>query len=133
MLKKINIQISIPSRRNIALTILTFLAGSLTVYGFVKKDLDNLETMRKTGQKIISNCSQALEINNRMINNCSDAYTEITTCLSDTKHCNLQQASHRLDILNAEKILLEQKRDFNDKSAKEIFEGLGGIMSTGKK
>ncbi|PIR42702.1 hypothetical protein CO058_00585 [candidate division WWE3 bacterium CG_4_9_14_0_2_um_filter_35_11] len=61
-----------------------------------------------TNKKQMEICVNAIDTSNKLLNNCSEAYTTFGDCVSST-NCDVETTQQKLSDLNTQKIELEKE------------------------
>src|SRR5581483_9699111 len=104
--------------------ILVILLLILSTFYFWKKSI-SYENKLHTLSKVTNNCLTGLDITQQLINNCSNAYLIMTSCVSNLNICNVNSAKERLQMLNSEKQKLQYQLNI-------LTEEIGSLTSTSK-
>lgn len=113
-----------PRRRDVIVATVFFLAGVVLTF-FISSAAYNaeVETNRSLTLDIIDNCIGSIEAGDALVNNCSDAYSEVAQCFSNLENCDMEESEKRLAELNAEKSLIQEK-------LKTLTEEMDSIIAT---
>lgn len=98
------------NKREIIIAVAFFSLGLVTMYFYSSSSYKTkLAANKQITLEIIDNCTSSLQANDDLVNNCSDAYSEVATCFSNYKSCDLNKSQARLDQLNNEKKIIQGK------------------------
>ena len=99
-----------PKKREIVIATSFFLIGLISAYlFFLYTNGKKLESNRLITIDIIDNCTSILEVNDALINNCSDAYSEVTNCFADLNSCDMDKSAKRLEELDTRKKTIQTR------------------------
>lgn len=98
------------NKREIIVAVAFFVLGLVVMYFYSANSYkDKLAANKQITLDIIDNSTASLEASDALVNNSSNAYTEVATCFSDYKSCDLYKSQARLDQLNSEKRIIQAK------------------------
>lgn len=99
-----------PKKREIIIATSFFLIGLIsTCLLFLSMNRKKFETNRLITLDIIDNCINIFEINDALINNCSEAYSEVANCFSDLNSCDVSMSAQKLEKLDARKRAIQTR------------------------
>lgn len=88
------------------LTTSSFVLGSMLTH---LKEREQTQTRKEVTRRILDNCVQAVSLRESLISNCSKAYLEAETCVSNLYTCDINKSKQKLTDLQDEKEILEVK------------------------
>ncbi len=92
------------NKREIIIALIFFILGLGAMYVYSANSYkDKLAANKQITLEIIDNSIAALEASDALVNNSSNAYTEVAICFSNYRSCDLNKSQAKLDKLNAEK------------------------------
>lgn len=92
------------NKREMIIAVAFFALGLVVMYFYATNSYkDKLTANKQITLDIIDNCTSSLQTSDALVNNCSDAYSEVATCFSNYKSCDLNKSQVKLDQLNEEK------------------------------
>lgn len=104
------------NKREIIVAVVFFILGLVVMYFYSANSYkDKIAANKQITLDIIDNSIASLEASDALVNNSSNAYTEVATCFSDYKSCDLNKSQARLDQLDEEKKRIQAKlRDLTE-------------------
>ena len=98
------------NKRDIFVAVVFFMLGLVVMYFYATNSYKGkLAANKRVTLDIIDNCTSSLQANDELVNNCSDAYSEVASCFSNYKSCDLNKSQARLDHLDEEKKTLQAR------------------------
>ncbi len=98
------------NKREIIIAVFSLFIGLMSMNFYLadnyKKDL---KANKEITLGIIDNSITAFEVSDALVNNCSDAYSEVVACFSNYKRCDLNSSQAKLEQLNDEKTMIQAR------------------------
>src|SRR5438270_1807115 len=84
----------------VVLVIVPFLLGVGATYFYMTSLLEKNKTITR---RIIDNCATSMSASQTLINSCSAAYDEVSSCVLNLNTCNMENSKKKLQKLNEQK------------------------------